>query len=205
MNRAELIDTLESWDAKKRRVFTVNDLRQLFPNDTELTFRNGLQRFSDGENPILKRAARGVYVYGRSRFPWTHAPEEIARTLRRDHHVYVSLESALSEHGLISQIPIDTLTLVTTGRPGSFTTAWGTIEFVHTGRDLPQFVDHLRDVGRPLPLATPALALGDLRRNARNLHLVRNLGDIETEATALPAPGSREVAAQQEAHDEPFL
>ena len=38
--------------------------------------------------------------------------EQIAKTLRRGEYNYVSLESILSEYGLISQIPIDSLILI---------------------------------------------------------------------------------------------
>ncbi len=41
------------------------------------------------------------------------------------------LESALSEYGVISQIPIDRLTIMTTGRKGHYKTPYGTIEFTH--------------------------------------------------------------------------
>jgi len=174
MKRTNLVRILETWDAKNRRVFTTGDLRNLLPEETDFNFANGVTRLSRGDDAILKRAARGIYVYANSKKPWTHISEEIARTLRRGYHTYVSLESALSEHGVISQIPIDTLTLVTTGRPGRFETEWGTIEFVHTRRQVLSFVENLLDVGRPLRLANPELALDDLTRKGRNLHMVQH-------------------------------
>lgn len=44
--------------------------------------------------------------------------EHIAKALRPEKYNYVSLESILSEYGVISQIPMDRLTVMTTGREG---------------------------------------------------------------------------------------
>lgn len=136
------------------------------------------------EDPVIKRAARGVYVYNWSRRPQTDLPEEIAKTIRRGHYNYVSRESALSEHGWISQIPVKQLTVMTTGRSAEFKTPWGIIEFTHTKLPWTEFVDDLRDVGRPLKIATPERALRDLKSSGRNLSLVRpqieeDLPDVE--------------------------
>jgi len=92
--------------------------------------------------------------------------------LRRGDYSYVSLESALSEYGAISQIPIDRLTVMTTGRKGEYKTPYGTIEFTHTKRNLQNILQSMRDVGRPLRLANPMAAWRDLKRTGRNTHLV---------------------------------
>ena len=201
MKRTELIDTLDKWDAKNRRVFTTKDLRRLFPDEELLTFRNGVTRFSSGDKPVLKRAARGVFIYSRSKNPWTHVAEELARTLRRGFHTYISLESALSEYGVISQIPMQ-LTLITTGRPGEFKTAFGTLEFVHTRRDPSDFVDRLVDVGRPLRMANKELALEDLRRNNRNMHLVQE-DELDGASVKCESPYTS-LELTEEAHEPVF-
>ena len=67
---------------------------------------------------ILIRALNGVYVFALSRHLSTDTLELIARTARRGEYNYVSLESALSEYGIISQVPIDRLAIMTTGRKG---------------------------------------------------------------------------------------
>ncbi|MEQ7871603.1 hypothetical protein V6R97_13200 [Chromohalobacter salexigens] len=119
---------------------------------------------------MLEAVSRGVYVYKLSR---NHdLLERIAKTMRRGEYSYVSLESALSEYGAISQIPVDRLTVMTTGRKGEYRTPYGTIEFTHTKRSVPQLLDRMRDVGRPLRLATPQAAWADLKRVGRNTHLV---------------------------------
>lgn len=130
----------------------------------------GLQRLT--KTGILTRAAKGVYVFTSSRHKGSDTLEQIAKALRRGEHNYVSLESALSEYGVISQIPIDRLTVVTTGRKGEFKTPFGVIEFTHTKRPIRQLLPGLLTVGRPLRLATKARAYGDLKRVGRNTHLV---------------------------------
>lgn len=102
----------------------------------------------------------------------SHAIEHVARALRRGEYNYVSLESALSEYGVISQIPLDRLTVMTTGRKGVYHTALGTIEFIHTKRKPTAILEGVVDAGRPLRLATPHTAWRDLKRVGRNTHLV---------------------------------
>ncbi len=102
----------------------------------------------------------------------SHAIEHVARALRRGEYNYVSLESALSEYGVISQIPVDRLTVMTTGRKGVYGTPVGTIEFVHTKRKLSAILAGVVDVQRPLRLATAQTAWRDLKRVGRNTHLV---------------------------------
>ncbi|CDH34911.1 conserved hypothetical protein [Xenorhabdus bovienii str. Intermedium] len=96
----------------------------------------------------------------------------IAKTMRRGEYNYVSLESALSEYGAISQIPIDRLTVMTTGRKGEYNTPFGTVEFTHTKRAVSDIINHIQDVGRPLRLANKQAAYRDLKRAGRNTHLV---------------------------------
>jgi hypothetical protein len=85
---------------------------------------------------------------------------------------YLSLESALSEAGVISQIP-SRLTLMTTGRTQTFATPYGIIEFVHTAQK-PEDLRHqvVWDNRKGFPVATAKRALGDLKHVRRNLDLV---------------------------------
>jgi hypothetical protein len=79
----------------------------------------------------------------------------------------------LSEYGVISQIPLDRLTVMTTGRGGAHKTLYGTIEFTHTKRSVINMLDHIQTIkDRPLRIATKEIALRDLKRVGRNLHLV---------------------------------
>ncbi|HGS5457581.1 TPA: hypothetical protein ACN32Y_004777 [Vibrio parahaemolyticus] len=90
------------------------------------------------KNQILERVARGIYLYTLSKDRFSaNTLEIIAKTLRRGEYSYVSLESALSEYGVISQIPMDRLTVMTTGRKGEYKTRYGVIEFTHTKSRFP--------------------------------------------------------------------
>ena len=158
-------------------VFTLGDLAKLFPQDRRKTLLAALRRLvQDG---VLGRACRGVYVYLLTGDGAPYLIEHIAVALRRGNYSYTSLESALSEYGAISQIPVDRLTAMTTGRKGVYHTPWGTIEFTHTKRSPADILDNTRDAGRPLRMATSKAAWRDLKRVGRNTHLVdqRALGD----------------------------
>ncbi|MDN5842901.1 MAG: hypothetical protein L0H54_05570 [Alcaligenaceae bacterium] len=158
-------------------VLTRQNLRTAFPDESEKTFSEGLARLVAAG--LLTRAARGVYVNEAAKSRSGHTIEQIARALRPADLSYVSLESALSEYGVISQIPVDRITLMTTGRSGEFHTPYGTIEFVHTDRSPTRLREDTLDLeDRPLRIARVDIALRDLRRVGRNLHLV-DMDDYE--------------------------
>ncbi|MER1967952.1 hypothetical protein [Castellaniella sp. GW247-6E4] len=170
MNRIQAIQALRLLDDMGRYVFRRQHLRACFHDESEKTFAEGLGRLvADG---LIVRAARGVFVNeaAKSRDGWTI--ERVAIALRPSSLSYVSLESALSEYGIISQIPIDRITLMTTGREGEFRTPYGIVEFVHTRRPPSALREATVLADRPLRLARPDTALRDLRRVGRNLHLV---------------------------------
>ncbi|MEX0618619.1 MAG: hypothetical protein WDZ76_01525 [Pseudohongiellaceae bacterium] len=170
MNTTTALKRLNLWDNQDRFVFTRADLAKIFHEDSPRAFKAGLQRLVADE--ILLRPVRGVYLYALSQSRGSDTVEHIARALRRGEYNYVSLESALSEYGVISQVPVDRLTVMTTGRKGEYPTPFGTIEFTHTKRRPGDILPGVRDVGRPLKLATPAVAWRDLKRVGRNTHLV---------------------------------
>ena len=149
-------------------VFAKDDLRQIFNEDNESTLTASIQRLV--RSGILARAVNGVYVNSLSHNK-LDITENIAKVMRRGEYSYVSLESALSEYGVMSQIPM-VLTVMTTGRRGRYDTPYGTIEFTHTKRHLRDENDGTVDVGRPLRLATKEVAYRDLKNTRRNLHLV---------------------------------
>ena len=169
MKAIKVIKTLMEWDERGRAVFSVQDLRAIFPERSNATFSEGLRRMV--RLGVLERVARGVYVnpMGRSRH---HMLEKIAVTLRRGFVSYVSLETALCNYSIISQQTIGNLTVMTTGRKGRFYTPYGAIAFTHTKRSVAEILDRTADVGHPLRMAHPRLAIGDLRRVGRNMDLV---------------------------------
>ncbi len=170
MNIASALKSLHALDAKGRYVYTSKDLGKVFSNDSRHAFQAALKRLV--KNGILQRVARGVYVFAYSRNIGADTVELIAKSLRRGHYSYVSLESALSIYGAISQVPIDRLTVLTTGREGEFKTPFGVIEFIHTKRSVSEIIGSTDHIGQPLRMAKRKTAFRDLKRVGRNVHLV---------------------------------
>lgn len=162
---------LQAWDASGRRVFTRRDLARLFPEDSARALNKGIARLV--AKGLLERACRGVYLNPLARRKDSRLLEHVALALRRGEYNYLSLESALSEYGAISQIPLERLTVMTTGRKGEYRTPYGVIEFTHTARPAEDILANTVAVpDRPLRLATRAAAWRDLKRVGRNLTLV---------------------------------
>jgi len=172
MNKFEAIQKLNQLGKKGRFVFNISELHKIFPEDKPKALQEGLARLV--KSKILRSACRGVYVNEHANsFDAAYVIEHIVRVLRKGEYNYVSLESALSEYGLISQIPIDRLTVMTTGRAGSYKTPYGIIEFTHTKRSVNDILKHIITMpNRPLRIATEQAALRDLKRVGRNLHLL---------------------------------
>jgi hypothetical protein len=169
MRAAELQAALDRWDQKGVWIFSVATLQLMFPGGAA-TVRNALTGHS--RSGLLVRAARGWYVNPRARSLPGDVQCALVSHLRPWDSSYISLESALSEAGWISQIP-SRLTVMTTGRTGTFDTPWGMIEFVHTARKGADLSDGvIFDERRRIHVATPQRAWRDLKRVGRNLDLV---------------------------------
>lgn len=171
MNKIKAIEALRLWDKQKRYVFTKFDLSKLFPNDEPKTLTEGLARLVKAG--LLVRACRGIYVNPHALSFDGYTIEHIAKALRRGEYNYVSLESILSEYGSISQIPMDRLTVMTTGREGTYSTPYGIIEFTHTKRSNTDILTHTKLIEkRPLRIALKKTAWRDLKRVGRNVNMV---------------------------------
>ena len=87
---------------------------------------------------------------------------------------HISLETALSDAGVISQAPMNWITLMSSGRRNTIRCgAWGTIEFVHTCRKPAELRDNLTyDVRCRMWRASVSLAMRDMRLTRRSLDLV---------------------------------
>ena len=170
MRTLTALGILYTWDKAGRYVFTKGDLAKLF-DEPEASLNKTLERLVSTD--VLVRAAQGVYVFGYSAHLGAYTIEHIAQTLRRNDYNYLSLESALSEWGVISQVPIDRLTVMTTGRKGEFKTPFGVIEFTHTEMN-PEYIlqNTVKRDSHPLPIANVDLALANQRRVGRNVFLI---------------------------------
>lgn len=170
MRKLTAIKRLMEWDRKGRDIFTMSDLKKIFHAESSDGLASSLARLrKDG---ILEKLARGIYHFSLSSCTDGLVLQRVAMALRPFDLNYLSYESALSHYGVISQIPVSTITVATTGRRGRFETSKGIIELTTVKRSVSVLVPELRDLGQPLPIASPALAFKDLSLSRRNLHLV---------------------------------
>lgn len=170
MTRIEFLQALRTMDRRGVYVFSRGDLAKIFHLESEKTLEKSLARMVAAG--LIVRASKGIYVNPDARSASTRVIEDVALALRRGHYSYVSLESALSEHGLISQIPMR-LTVMTTGASGTYDTAYGTIEFTHTRRSIAELLGRsIKDSSRPLRFARKRVALQDLLRVGRNTNML---------------------------------
>jgi hypothetical protein len=123
---------------------------------------------------VLKRVCRGIYLYPRVKFPSGLLLFHTAARLRASGFNYLSLETALSDAGVISQIPITTITLMSSGRSQVINCGdYGQIEYVHTTQKPADLARELvYDAERHLWRASTRLALRDLKATRRSGDLV---------------------------------
>lgn len=165
--------------ATGRAFFARRDLIRLFHEDKNSADKTVRRLCAQG---ALRRVAQGVYQFRYAPSAACSPLYSIATVIKRGEYVYESLESAASEWGLISQVPLGRVTLMTTGRSGLFKTVYGDIEFVHTaasGRVIR--ANTIPREGNPVPIATRAYTLANLRRTGRSLHLVEEMERYEAE------------------------
>lgn len=171
MKKIDLTDKLAAMDGQGVYVFTRADIAAFFPDESPRALDKCLRQMV--ADKLLIRATRGIYVnpHAGSKKGWVI--EDIAKALRPGCLSYVSLESMLSEFGVISQIPISLITVMTTGARGIFKTPWGNIEFTHTERSAASIMERtLEDPRRPLRIARKEAAVADLMRVGRNINMI---------------------------------
>lgn len=179
MKRRQLLRILNDADRAGAWAFTPATFSALLGEAEPGYLRLMMKRLTD--QGVLTRAARGLYVNPYARSMPADVRGGLIRFLRPREISYVSLESKLSEAGVISQVTT-ALTCMTTGSPGRFETPWGVIEFTHTDRDIKFGADvYARDDG--VLEASIGRATRDLRRVGRNTALIdeENLADAISE------------------------
>jgi hypothetical protein len=183
MRRRDLINKLAWADSVGIWAFTPPSFSALMGGIDPDYLKLMMKRLSD--QGVLTRAARGIYVNPAARSTPADVRRHLVRFLRPREISYVSLESKLSEAGIISQIPT-TLTCMTTGSPGRFETPWGAVEFTHTDRKIEIGTDVVVQEDGTLE-ATIRTAVRDLRRVGRNLDLIdaEILGDAVSDEESL--------------------
>jgi hypothetical protein len=123
---------------------------------------------------LLMRVCRGIYLNPRVEYPRGLLLYHTAAKRRAGEFNYLSLETVLSEAGVISQIPIAWISLMSSSR--SYTVDcgdFGSIEFIHTKKNPNDIADRLvYDTRCRLWRAKVVLALEDMRSTGRSMDLI---------------------------------
>jgi len=169
--RTLIEETVRAKNAGHFGIFTAADLALMLDERPSPTFIKFLAKAAT--NSSLERVARGLYINSVAPPNSTGVLEKIASLLHKRHFIYVSLETELSRIGVISQVPIRRLTMMTTGRSGEHKTKYGIIEFTHTKRSLDSLNEGVYyDIESRVFRATKEQAMIDLRRVGRNIHMI---------------------------------
>jgi predicted transcriptional regulator of viral defense system len=168
----QLAHVLEHLADDEHYLFTLTDLQGAFPGYTAGTFRALVSRAE--KTGLLRRICRGLYLYPRVNYAHGLILYHAAARLRAAEFNYISLESALSDAGVISQIPMNWVTLMSSGRSQIMACGdFGTIEFIHTRKqaaDLGSLLSY--DPRCHLWRASVALAIRDMKAAKRSLDLI---------------------------------
>ncbi len=157
---------------EKHYLFTNSDLRSLFSELSDSYFKTLLSR--SVKQGILERACRGLYVHKKSIKKDGLILFHIAALKRADEFNYISLETTLSESGVISQIPINYIAIMSSGRSNTISCSeFGTIEFIHTNQKPAELTKNLvYDHACGLWRANVEQALRDMKATRRNCDLI---------------------------------
>lgn len=170
LKTSDAIQTFAQWDARGHYLYTTTAL-SLILGETDNTFQSTIKRLVKAR--VIERAAHGLYYYAHSRHLGADTIGAVACMIRHGQFCYEGLESAASRWGLISQVPIDRLTVMTTGREGEFATPFGTIEFVHTAAKPAEILANTVGIpGRSLRLASKGYVVRYLVKCRRSLDLI---------------------------------
>jgi predicted transcriptional regulator of viral defense system len=168
----QLSRTLETLASAENYLFALDDLRGALPETAPGALKVLLSRAQ--KTGLLKRVCKGIYLYPRVTYPAGLMLFHAAAKLRAAAFNYLSLETVLSDVGVISQIPLNWITLISSGRShivdcGDF----GRIEFIHTKRKPVDVAGQLSyDPQCRLWRASVALALRDMKLTQRSTDLV---------------------------------
>ncbi|HQZ87996.1 MAG TPA: hypothetical protein PLV31_04370 [Gammaproteobacteria bacterium] len=153
-------------------LFTLHDLRALCPTLSDPAFKTLLSRAVRSE--LLLRLCRGIYLYKKSAILDGLLLFHTAALLRAKAFNYISLETVLSDAGVISQIPMNWVSIMSSGRSRIMSCGdFGTIEFIHTNQKPTDLINQLTyDHHCGLWRANVALALRDMKITHRNCDLI---------------------------------
>ena len=153
-------------------LFSVRDLSAILPGSSQTAFNALIGRAEN--NGIIRRVCRGLYLNPQTDFPAGMVLYHAAARLRAQEFNYLSLESVLSDSGVISQVPMNWITLMSSGRSNTISCgSFGHIEFTHSKRGPQEVAPQLTyDANCRMWRASVALALKDMKRTRRSFDLV---------------------------------
>lgn len=170
------IKTLANWllnnTDHEHYLFTLFDMRPLFPQLSDSAFKALMSRAV--RSGLLVRLCRGIYLYKPALAKDGLLLYHAAALLRADKFNYISLETVLSDVGVISQIPLNWISIMSSGRSSIISCGeFGTIEYVHTRQEpkllMPQVTyDHHCGLWR----ANVHLAIRDMKATRRDCDLI---------------------------------
>lgn len=167
----QMISWLEAHADESHYLFTPHSLRAICPQLSYSAFKTLLSRAAQTRS--LRRLCRGLYL---SRTLPTHGLLlfHAAALLRAHEFNYISLETVLSDAGIISQIPMNWISIMSSGRSNIISCGeFGTIEFVHTKQKPNDILNQLfYDKDARLWRASVPLALRDMKATHRNTDLI---------------------------------
>jgi predicted transcriptional regulator of viral defense system len=168
-----LIRDLRKLAGRDEQVFALGDLRALLPEHGEGAFKSVVTRLE--RRGDLVRVCRGIYMLPDSTLRGSGLLGRTAARLRADRFNYLSLETVLSSAGLISQVPVGRITVMSSGRSNTISCgAYGSIEFIHTRKTAAELAPDLNyDSHHCLWRASVQLALRDMRDTRRDTGLVK--------------------------------
>jgi hypothetical protein len=164
--------TLKAKSAGHSGLFTTKDLALLTDNNSDINFTKLLHKAVKAG--VLEKVCKNVFINPLSPIDVKGVLAKIANILHWDKFIYISLESQLSYLGVISQVTMNRLTVMTTGRAALIKTKYGIIEFTHTSRKVASIGDEVYfdpDIG--IFRATKEKAIKDLKRVGRNIEMIR--------------------------------
>lgn len=166
----QLSETLRSLAGPEHCVFAPSDLAAAVPGCGQLAVL--LSRATKAG--LLKRICRGIYFYPAPDYPRGNLLFHAAARLRAGEFNYISLETVLSDAGVISQVPMNWISLMSSGRSHVVDCGdYGHIEFVHTAQRPEDIAGELAyDAERHLWRASLRQAMRDVRATRRSMELV---------------------------------
>lgn len=168
----QLMDTISQLACPEVCLFTPADLRSILPTHSDNAFKTLLSRaVREGH---LTRLCRGLYLYEKANPDQGLILPHAAAKLRPWGLNYLSLETVLSDAGVISQMPINRIMVMSSGRSCVIDCGkWGSIEFIKTRQHPEELVGQLTyDANARLWRATVPQALRDMRATHRDMDLI---------------------------------